>query len=235
MNRKHLIKVNGVKSTLRNVVCGIPQGSILGPLLFILYINDMCEYLMESRINLYADDTALYYSTHDVVHLMDTLTMEMRCVGEWLRANRLTLNISKTKLVIFCSPAKIRNLPAINLNLYGKEIERVECMKYLGVLLDSSLTFEQHIDYLVDKASKKLGAIRKVRDVLDRSTTSILYKSLVLPHFDYCDTVYMTSSIKNLNKLQLLQNSACRTILLANRYTSVTDALCIKFISATYA
>ncbi len=221
INRKQLVKVNGVKSGLKDVVCGVPQGSILGPLLFILYINDMYEYLVESRINLYVDDTALYYSMHDIVHLMNTLTVEMNHVGEWLRANRSTLNISKTKLVIFGSPAKLRNLPALNLSLYGNEIEN--CMKYLGVLLDCSLSFEQHIEYLTDKASKKLGAIRKVRDVLDRSTTLILYKSLVLPHFDYCDTVYMTSPLRNLNKLQMLQNSACRTILLANRYTSVND------------
>ena len=69
--------------------------------------------------------------------------------------------------------------------------------------MDCNLTFKLYIEYLADKASRKLGAIRKVRDVLDRSTTLTLYKSLVLPHFDYCDTVYMTSALKNLNKLQL--------------------------------
>ena len=223
MNRKQLVKVNGVKSDVKDMVCGVPQGSILGPLLFILYIKDMVEYLVESRINLYADDTALYYSANDIENVMNVLSREMMCVGEWLRANKLTLNISKTKFIIFGSPHRLRNLPDIKLQLYGKEIERVDCMKYLGVLLDSSLSFEQHIDYLSDKASQKLGAIRKVRDLLDVSTTLTLYKSLVLPHFDYCDTVYMTSSLKNLNKLQLIQNSACRTILLANRYTSVVD------------
>ncbi len=216
-------KVNGVKSEMRPVLCGVPQGSILGPLLFILYINDMIEYLVESRINLYADDTALYYSSENINNVMDTLSTEMKLVGEWLRANKLTLNISKTKFVIFASPTKLRSLPDVSLQLYGQNIEKVEHMKYLGVILDSGLTFEPHIDYLVDKATRKLGAIRKVRDMLDRSTTLTLYKSMVLPHFDYCDTVYMTSAIKNLNKLQLIQNSACRTILLANRYTSVMD------------
>ena len=111
----------------------------------------------------------------------------------------------------------------MTLDLYGKEIEQVDQMKYLGVILDSCLNFEAHIDFLMDKATKKLGAIRKVWDLLDRSTTLILYKSLVLPHSDYCDTVYMTSPLKNLNKLQLIQNSACRTILLSNRDTSIVD------------
>ena len=96
-------------------------------------------------------------------------------------------------------------------------------MKYLGVFLDSKLTFDKHIDYISDKAAKKIGIIRKVNECLHRSTALTLYRSLVLPLFDYCDTVYMCTSIGNLSKLQLLQNQACRTILLAGRYTSVVD------------
>ena len=117
----------------------------------------------------------------------------------------MTLNISKTKFVIFGSPVRLRNLPELKVDLYERDFERVECMKYLGVMLDASLTFESHIDFLVKKARKNLGAIRKVRDVLDHSTTLTLYKSLVLLHCEYCDTIHMTSPIKNLNKLQLIQ------------------------------
>ena len=94
-NRKHLIKVNGVKSNVRDVVCGAPQGSILGPLLFILYIDDLIEYVMGSKINLYADNIAHYYSCNTIEELMLTLSIEMSMVDEWLRANKLTLNIPK--------------------------------------------------------------------------------------------------------------------------------------------
>ena len=221
--RKQLIKVNGVKSSLRDVLCGVPQGSILGPLLFILYINDLFEYLTDTRINLYADDTALYYADSVQDSLMSTLSSEMHVVGEWLRANKLTLNIAKTKFVIFGTAAKLRNLQDIPLKLYGETIEKLDSMKYLGVFLDSNLSFDRHIDYIVDKAAKKIGVIRKVNECLYRSTALTLYKSLVLPLFDYCDTVYMCTSMGNLSKLQLLQNQACRTILLAGIYMSVID------------
>ncbi len=99
-------------------------------------------------------------------------------------------------------------------------------MKYLGVYLDCNLTFDKHVEYIADKAAKKLGVIRKVNECLNRSTVLTLYKSLILPLFDYCDTVYMCTSLGNLSKLQLLQNQACRTILLAGRYTSVKDMHC---------
>ena len=102
----------------------------------------------------------------------------------------------------------------------GSEIELVEVFKYLGVYLDSQLTFDYHINVMHKKASKKLGALRKTREFVDQSTALMLYKSLVLPHFDYCDTVYMTTNAIHLNKLQLIQNSACRTILLAESRTS---------------
>ena len=92
-----------------------------------------------------------------------------------MRANKLTLDASKTKFVIFGSQHKLRVLPDLTLDLYGVEIERVNCMKYLGVMLDSSLSFEAYIDFLIDKASKKPGAIRKVKHVLNRSATLMLY------------------------------------------------------------
>ena len=97
-NIKHLIKII---SSMKDVLCGVPQGSILGPLLFISYINDIIEYLMGSRINPYVDDTAFYYSSDNIIDVMNTLKSEMVLVGEWLRANKLTLNIAKTKFVIF--------------------------------------------------------------------------------------------------------------------------------------
>ena len=156
-----------MKSNLRDVVCGVPQGSILGPLLFILYINDLIEYLTDSRINLYAENTALYYASNNIDNLMRTLSSEMNIVGEWLRVNKFSLNVSKTKFVMFGIPAKLCTLPDISLSLYRESIERVNAMKYLGVMLDSGLSFDDHIEYLSDKASKKLGVIRKVNECLN--------------------------------------------------------------------
>ena len=96
-------------------------------------------------------------------------------------------------------------------------------MKYLGVILDNHLTFNQYIEYLGKKSTQKLGAIAKVRKCIGRSTTLMLYASMVLPHFDYCDIVYMNTSISNLNRLQYIQNSTCRIILLADKDTRIID------------
>ncbi len=96
-------------------------------------------------------------------------------------------------------------------------------MKYLGVSLDDRLSFDEHVNYMYTKASQKLGILRRSREYLDKSTSLIPYKSLVLPHLDYCDTAYMCTTVQNLNKLQLIQNGACRTILKVPKDTSVDN------------
>ena len=96
-------------------------------------------------------------------------------------------------------------------------------MKYLGVILEDLLTFEEHTQYVVDKSTKKLGILRKSREFLDRKTSTLLFKSLVLLHIDYCDLIYMTANEYNLNRLQLIQNVVCRIILRANNRTNIKN------------
>ncbi len=105
----------------------------------------------------------------------------------------------------------------------GEVLERVENFKYLGIYLDQHLSFAEHINWVYKKGSMKMGAISKIRKVLDQSTALSLYKSLVLPQLDYCDIVYMSATKENLNRLQMLQNSACRTILLATNDAHIDD------------
>ena len=175
------------------------------------------------RIDLYADDTALFYASDNPIELSMTLRIELDSVGHWLHANRLTLNTAKTKFIIFGSRYKLSQLGEFALGILGEPIERVYSFKYLGVLLDEFLSFNEHIDYLLNKANKKLGILRKVRKCLNKSLSLTLYKSLVLPHFDYCDIVYMCTSQENLHKLQLVQNSVCRTLLLAESDRHISD------------
>ncbi len=121
-------------------------------------------------------------------------------------------NILKTKYVIFGPKHKLQNMDA-PLYINNEKLEKTNKMKYLGVILDEELNFNDHINYIHTKATNKLGILRKSRDFLDRKTSLLLYQSLVLPHFDYCDTTYSCTTQANLNKLQLIQNSACRTVL----------------------
>ena len=125
--------------------------------------------------------------------------------------------------MIFGSRNKLREVHDVPIYINGDLIERVKNFKYLGIYLDETLSFDKHISYIYNKACSKLGAIHKLRMNVDQSTALRLYKSLVLPHFDYCDSVYMTASKDILNRLQLVQNSVCRTILLANRETHIAE------------
>ncbi len=222
-DRKQQVRIKDCRSDSHVVKCGVPQGSILGPLLFIIYINDLEQYLTDCNVNLYADDTALYTSANSHIELLLNLRLELTVVSEWLKANRLTLNIKKTKLVVFGSRQKLSQTPQLKLAINGEQLEQVSQMKYLGVILDHTLTFDAHIDYVFSKSVKKLGILRKSRDYLDMDTSVMLYKSLVLPHFDYCDLVYCCTNAANLQKLQTLQNSACRTLLGAGRRAHVSD------------
>ncbi len=192
-------------------------------MMFIMYINDLGSYLSDSRVSLYADDTALYTSAQTQIELVLNLRVELSTVDEWLKANRLTLNVKKTKYVIFGTRNKLEHVTRdLNLEIGSEQIERVSHMKYLGVILDDKLTFDEHINYTHSKASQRLGVLRRSREYLDSSTSLTLYKSLVLPHLDYCDVVYMNMTVQNLNKLQLIQNGACRTILRVPKDTSVS-------------
>ncbi len=221
--RFQCVRHRGVKSNRKEVVCGVPQGSILGPLLFIIYINDLSEYLTECDVSLYADDTALFSSSISQIDLMMKLKMELSTISEWLKLNKLTLNVNKTKYVIFGTRNQVQAQINYKLDVNGQELERVQHMKYLGVILDSQLTFDEHVNFIHSKAVKKLGIVRKSREFLDRKTSLTLYRSSVLPHLDYCDLIYENTSKTNLNKLQLVQNSACRIMLLADKRTSVSQ------------
>ena len=138
------------------------------------------------------------------------LRVELSIVDEWLKANRLTLNTKKTKYVIFGMRTSLEHVPRdLNIKIGNERIERVDYMKFLVMILDEKLTFDEHINQTYTKASQKLGILRRSREYLDTTTGLTLYKSLVLPHLDYYDTVYMCTIVQNLNKLQLIQNGAC--------------------------
>ncbi len=117
------MKSQGKKSTFLDIKCGVPQASILGPLLFIMYINDLVTYLTVSKASLYADDTALVTSANSQIEIMLNLRLDLAAVYECLNANKLTLNVTKTKYIIFGSKNQLTTKPDLNLNVGGQPIE----------------------------------------------------------------------------------------------------------------
>ena len=147
--RKQYVSVNGHTSDHLNISCGVPQGSVLAPLLFSIYINDLPNVSKVLSFFLFADDMNIYCKSHDLTHLQKIMNRELKKVKKWLDANRLALNIDKTDFVIFHSPhVKIPEL--IVIRFCRKKIQRENCVKFLGILLDSNLSWKYHINELLN-------------------------------------------------------------------------------------
>ena len=174
------------------VCCGVPQGSILGPLLFLIYINDIHNSSSKLKFFLFADDTNLLYSDKNLRTLENIVNKELENVSDWLFANKLSLNIAKSNFVIFHTyQKKVNYIPNLkvfdhnthqNVSLY---IEHKNYVKYLGILIDSNLTWRYHIDYITLKISKTIGIISRIRHFVPFCTLLNIYCSLIHPYISF--------------------------------------------------
>ena len=206
--------VNNKTSRLQYITTGVPQGSNLGPLLFLLYINDLPNCLERVTPGMYADDTQVTAASKNVSELEEMLNRDMENLGLWLRANRLSANTTKTEFMIIASNYRLNQLirqPQIELN--QQVIKRVTKAKLLGVTVDEKLSWGDHInDVIVPKVLKGLQMLRALRPMLSVPQMISLYNTLVLPHFDYCSSLWGNIGIVLRDKLQKLQNRAARII-----------------------
>ena len=175
--RSQYVVVNGHSSEILPITCGIPQGSVLGPLIFLIYVNDLPYVSKILKFYLFADDTSMYYDSENLITLQKTVNRELRKVRKWLEANRLSLNIAKINYVIFHSPAK-RIDEFIQIKLGRKPIKHVHHIKYLGVLVDSTLSWKPHVTELSKKLAKSVGIFFKIRHYVTLETLKFLYYSL---------------------------------------------------------
>ncbi len=182
--RKQATKCNGVISSLLSVNIGVPQGSILGPLLFIIYLNDMPLSIRNCIISCYADGTAIYLSGPTVNDIRTSLMEDMQCIAYWLKANKLSLNVAKTQSLCFASQY-YRHDTALNILIDKQQILQVNSYKYLGIVLDSKLSFNEHIERLTKKSKQRIGSICRVRNYISRNVALTFYKAIVLPLLDF--------------------------------------------------
>ena len=146
-DRNQYATINNERSEIQTIKYGIPQGSILGPLLFLIYINDLIRSIKNSKINHFADDANLLYAISSVKDINKKINFDLSNLVQWLRANKISLNVNKTYIVIFRSPRK-QITKKMNFRLSGQKIRQKTCTKYLGVLLDEHLLFKDHINTL---------------------------------------------------------------------------------------
>ena len=184
--------------------CDVPQGSVLGPLLFIIYINDIVNTSSVLNYVLFADDTNLFSSHTNLDTLINILNKELDKVSNRLKVNKLSLNIKKTHFILFHNKQKLIN-NKININMDNSEIEQVFSTKFLGVIINENLTWSDHTCVLLNKTSKNLGVIRKLSKTLPLDILHSLYNTLIDPYLQYCNIAWATCSTSSVDKLFRMQ------------------------------
>ena len=196
---------------MQNISCGVPRGSVLGPLLFLLYINDLPNVSKFLTVILFADDTNVFYSHVDSSILTRVLKTEIDKLSEWFKANKLSLNLDKTKYMLFKSKQKKESLN-INLDINNCEIKQVYEVVFLGVILDEHLSWKPQIAHVANKISKSIGIIFKSSFYLFKECMRTLYFSLVYPYLYYCNLVWPSAYQSNLYRIILLQKRVVRIL-----------------------
>ena len=216
-NRIQTTQVGLHVSRKESTLCGVPQGSVLGPLLFLVYVNDI--YMASDKLTFYlfADDTNLLYADKNPKSLKTIVNCELFKVVDWLIANKLSLNIKKTNYIIFHPYQKCINFN-IRIKAYDSrtktffDLERKDHVKYLGIIIDRHLSWKHHINYIALKISRNIGIISRLKHFVPLKTLLSIYNSLISPYISYGLIAWGQASKSHLEKLLILQKRAVRLI-----------------------
>ena len=230
-NRSQKIQINKFVSSSFDVNHGVPQGSCIGPIGFLMYISGLSDIISKYLINMecYADDTQLYLEFQPSIESINTATQNLEsCIAEirnYLLEHQLKFNESKTEIIIIGSKYNFSKLPAINFSIGNEIVTPVSSVRNLGVIFDSHMTLNTHINNICKKVNIHLSRIRHIRPYLSKSNTETLIHSLITSTLDYCNSILYNLPENQLHKLQLLQNSAARLIHHIPRRNHITPIL----------
>ncbi len=212
-DRKQFVQYNNIKSDCLNINYGVPQGSILGPLLFLIYINDLPNCLKFLRAIMFADDSTIYGSLINMKEI-HKVQKDLNNLVDWLCANKLSLNVSKTYYIVFApQPSKDH----LKLEINGQQIERKTYGKFLGIYVDETLSWKEHCNNCKLKLSSALYMLKAAKKVLPATTVKMLYYSLFYPHLIYGVLLWGSTHQSHLNKIITSQKRAVRILSGADR------------------
>ena len=212
-DRKQIVVANGTSSESGIVSCGVPQGSILGPLLFLCYVNDM-SISVKCKLLLYADDSALIVSGSNPQLIADTLSKELESCKQWLMDNKLSLHLGKTESILFGSKRKLKKVESFNVKCGNESIKHVNSVKYLGVQIDNDLSGNSIVKDIVKKVNLRLRFLYRYKELLNFESRKTLCSALIQCLFDYSCSSWYPGINKDLkDKLRVAQNKMIRFIL----------------------
>ena len=214
LNRKQFVQMGDIKSSTQEIKTGVPQGSILGPLLFVIYINDMSFATKYFEFIMYADDTTLMCSItpqefNNLQQLAAKINKELKLINNWLKVNRLSLNVAKSKFMLFHMPQ--RKIAPPTLYIDGVLIDGVTHFNFLGIIIQNNLKWDTHINAISLKICRTIGILNKLKNVLPQSILKMLYYSLIVPHLNYGILLWGYST----GRIFKLQKKALRIITLS--------------------
>ena len=228
LDRKQIVALNGAMSSDLVVKYGVPQGSILGPLLFLLFINDLPMSLSveTNTTDMYADDTTIHCIDHTLQNVQRNLQLYLHNLETWCKSNGMILNTDKTKVLLITTPHKRARLTESSLSLTFKKIplKTSKGEKLLGLQIDENLKWDCHINKLRRKMSTNLWLLNRIKTFIPVNARILFYKAYIQPHLDFCNVVWGCTSQKNIHKIFILQKRACK-IIFGQDYVSVSDSL----------
>ena len=209
-DRKQFTMVNKQTSTYKTITHGVPQGSVLGPLLFLFFINDfpLCSELM--KFTIFADDTNSVLNSNDIVQLRELAQTELQNISDWLSANKIKANLAKTHFILFKGKRYIDF--SLRLTFEGKTLPQRTSSKMLGVIIDEKLKWSEHIIKVNAKVSRAIGILKKFSKILPINTLKLIYHSIIHPHLQYCNVIWGNASKSLLTPLFRSQKRAVRRI-----------------------
>jgi hypothetical protein len=227
--RQQCVYVKNVCSRWVPVCTGVPQGSILGPLLFTVFINDLPKCLNVCSYHLYADDLQIYLSgpVKNINMIIENINEELTAVWNWSQTNLLKLNPDKTQAILIGTSQQLNKLPTNvqKINLNGNIVDYSHCVRNLGLQVDENLKWDKHISYICSTVYLKLKSLYYHRKFLSSNMRKRLVQALVIPIIDYADIVYGSTSTSNMQRIGKCYNSCIRYIAGLRKYDHVSSAI----------